>query len=72
MSGAGDPAYAKRLASELIGQRLAAAVNAVGARGTFLRVLRDDDVSYAQTMEWAPCRINVAVDAGVVTSAHVG
>lgn len=72
MSGRGDSEYATRLAKELIGERLAAAVNAVGAWGTFLRVLREDDVGYAQTMEWAPSRSNVTVDAGVVTSAHVG
>ena len=60
------------LADSLVGMSEGEAVMKVEATGRTIRIARRDKENFAMTMDYRPDRINIEVDADIVTKVTVG
>ena len=60
------------LADSLVGMSEGEAVMKVEATGRTIRIARRDKENFAMTMDYRPDRINIEVDADIVTKVTIG
>jgi hypothetical protein len=61
-----------RYANQLVGMREDTARACAESEGYTWRVFEEDGESFALTMDYRPTRINVGIEAGVVTEVYSG